>query len=79
LKRDVKPTYTGVNAGAARKQAALKCLYLVTRSIDATDVSGVASKNESSLKQIAKDFGISWSRLSNWMCQADVEDGIPPT
>jgi transposase len=39
------------------------------------DVVAVARKNESSLKQIAKDFGISESCLSNWMRQADVEDG----
>ncbi len=30
------------------------------------------------LKQIAKDFGISESCLTNWMKTADVEDGIKP-
>jgi transposase len=42
------------------------------------DVVAVARKNESSLKQSAKDFGISESCLSNWMRQADVEDGNRP-
>ena len=30
------------------------------------------------LKEIAKDFGISESCLTNWMRQADVEDGARP-
>ena len=30
------------------------------------------------LKQIAKDFGISESCLTNWLKTADVEDGIKP-
>mgnify|MGYP000592574228 CR=1 FL=1 len=31
-----------------------------------------------SLKQIAKDFGISEGSLTNWMKQADIEDGRRP-
>ena len=39
------------------------------------DVVAVARKGEASLAQIAKDFGISESCLSNWLRAADVEDG----
>lgn len=39
------------------------------------DVVAVARKGETSLKQIATDFGISESCLTNWMKAADVEDG----
>ena len=39
------------------------------------DVVAVARKGQSPLAQIAKDFGISEGSLSNWMKQADVEDG----
>lgn len=39
------------------------------------DVVAVARKRESTLKQIADDFGISESCLANWLNQADVEDG----
>ena len=39
------------------------------------DVVAVARKGESTIVQIAKDFGISEGSLSNWMKQADVEDG----
>ncbi len=42
------------------------------------DVVRVARKRESTLKQIAKDFGISESCLAKWMNQADVEDGSRP-
>ena len=42
------------------------------------DVVAVARKGEAPLKQIAKDFGISESCLSNWMRAADVEDGRRP-
>lgn len=39
------------------------------------DVVAVARKGEASLKQIAKDFGISGSCLNNWLRAADVEEG----
>jgi transposase len=42
------------------------------------DVVRVARKRESSLVQIAKDFGISDATLANWLKQADIEDGIKP-
>nr|WP_236565676.1 MULTISPECIES: IS3 family transposase [Nocardia] len=42
------------------------------------DVVAVARKGESSLTQIAKDFGISQSCLKNWLKQADIEDGARP-
>ncbi len=42
------------------------------------DVVRVARKGQSSLAQIAKDFGISEGTLSNWMKRADIEDGKRP-
>jgi transposase len=42
------------------------------------DVVRVARKRESTLAQIAKDFGISDATLSNWLKKADVEDGVKP-
>lgn len=42
------------------------------------DVVAVARKGEAPLAQIAKDFGISESCLSNWLKKADVEDGNRP-
>ncbi|WP_157533874.1 IS3 family transposase [Microbacterium sp. oral taxon 186] len=39
------------------------------------DVVAVARKGQAPLAQIAKDFGISEGSLSNWLKQADVEDG----
>src|SRR3954462_14714047 len=44
------------------------------------DVVQVARNREPGqhLKQIATDFGISDSCLTNWMNAADVEDGIKP-
>ena len=42
------------------------------------DVVAVARKGESSLRQIAKDFGISESCLHRWLQQADVDDGVKP-
>jgi transposase len=42
------------------------------------DVVRVARKRESTLAQIAKDFGISDATLSNWLKRADVEDGVKP-
>ena len=42
------------------------------------DVVAVARKGQGSLKQIAKDFGISEGSLANWMKQADIEDGHRP-
>ncbi|MDF1602260.1 IS3 family transposase [Nocardioides sp. YIM 152315] len=42
------------------------------------DVVAVARKGQASLTQIAKDFGISEGSLTNWMKQADIEDGKRP-
>lgn len=44
------------------------------------DVVRVARHREpdQTLKQIAKDFGISESCLTNWLKAADVEDGVKP-
>lgn len=44
------------------------------------DVVRVARGREAdqTLKQIAADFGISESCLTNWMKAADVEDGVKP-
>ena len=42
------------------------------------DVVRVARKRETSLVQIAKDFGISDATLSNWLKKADIEDGVKP-
>ena len=42
------------------------------------DVVAVARKGQASLTQIAKDFGISEGSLTNWMKQADIEDGNRP-
>jgi transposase-like protein len=44
------------------------------------DVVAVARSRESgvTLAQIAKDFGISEQSLSNWLKQADVEEGRKP-
>ncbi|WP_068158128.1 IS3 family transposase [Rhodococcus phenolicus] len=44
------------------------------------DVVRVARNREPGqhLRQIAADFGISESCLTNWLKQADVEDGIKP-
>ncbi len=42
------------------------------------DVVRVARKRESTLKEVAQDFGISESCLQNWLNQADVEDGTKP-
>lgn len=39
------------------------------------DVVAVARKGLAPLSQIAKDFGVSEGSLSNWMEQADIEDG----
>lgn len=42
------------------------------------DVVAVARKRESTLIQIAKDFGISEACLHRWLKIADVEDGVRP-
>ena len=42
------------------------------------DVVAVARKGEAPIAEIAKDFGISESCLTNWMKAADVEDGVKP-
>jgi transposase len=42
------------------------------------DVVRVARKRETSLIQIAKDFGISEATLHTWLKRADIDDGIKP-
>ena len=42
------------------------------------DVVAVARQGQPPLSQIAKDFGVSEGSLSNWMKQADIEDGRRP-
>ena len=42
------------------------------------DVVAIARRGEAPIAQIAKDFGISDSRLRNWLQAADVEDGKRP-
>jgi transposase len=42
------------------------------------DVVAVARKGESTLTQVAKDFGISEACLHRWLKLADVEDGVRP-
>ena len=37
-----------------------------------------AREPEQTIKQIAADFGISESCLTNWLAAADVEDGLKP-
>lgn len=39
------------------------------------DVVVVARKGEAPLKQVAKDFGISESSLTNWLKAAEAEEG----
>ena len=43
------------------------------------DVVAVTRKGQAPLSQIAKDFGISEASLTNWLKQADVEDGRRPS
>lgn len=40
------------------------------------DVVMVARRRESSMEQVASDFGISATSLKRWMRQADVDDGV---
>ena len=42
------------------------------------DVVAVARKGESTLVQVAKDFGISEACLHRWLKLADIEDGVRP-
>ena len=42
------------------------------------DVVAVARRGDTSIAQIARDFGISESCLRNWMRRADIEDGNRP-
>jgi len=42
------------------------------------DVVAVARKGDTTLTQIAKDFGISESCLHRWLKMADVDDGFRP-
>lgn len=43
------------------------------------DVIAVARKGETSVRQVAKDFGVSESCLARWLRLADREDGIGDT
>jgi transposase len=40
------------------------------------DVVAVALRKEAPLSQIARDFGISESRLHRWVKRAEIEDGV---
>lgn len=40
------------------------------------DVIAVARKGEASVRQVAKDFGVSESCLARWLRLADRDDGI---
>ena len=40
------------------------------------DVVAVARRKETSLRQIAKDFGISETCLHRWVQRAEIEDGV---
>jgi transposase len=42
------------------------------------DVVAVARKGESSIAQVAKDFGVSESCLQRWLKLADIEEGVRP-
>ena len=42
------------------------------------DVVAVARQGQAPLSGIAKDFGVSERSMSNWMKQADAEDGRRP-
>ena len=42
------------------------------------DVVAVARKGDSTIGEVARDFGISESCLRNWLSKADVEDGRRP-
>ena len=42
------------------------------------DVVAVARSKQSSMRQVAKDFGISEATLHNWLKRADIEDGVVP-
>ena len=39
------------------------------------DVVAVARQGEVSLKQVAADFGVSQASVTNWMRQADIDEG----
>jgi len=41
------------------------------------DVIAVARKGETSVRQVAKDFGVSESCLARWLRLADRDDGVP--
>ena len=40
------------------------------------DVVAVARRKETSLRQVAKDFGISETCLHRWVSRAEIEDGV---
>ncbi len=42
------------------------------------DVVAVARKGDSSVAQVAKDFGISEACLHRWLKAADIDDGVRP-
>ena len=40
------------------------------------DVVAVARRRESSMRQVARDFGISETCLQRWVKRAEIEDGV---
>jgi transposase len=42
------------------------------------DVVRLARQGDTSLVQLAEDFGISEASIYNWMKQADIDDGVRP-
>jgi len=42
------------------------------------DVVAVARKGDSSVAQVAKDFGVSEACLHRWLKAADIDDGVRP-
>jgi transposase len=42
------------------------------------DVVRVARKGDTSIEQLAKDFGVSDASIYNWLKQADIDDGVRP-
>ena len=42
------------------------------------DVVWVARLGDTSIEQLAKDFGVSDASIYNWLKQADIDDGVRP-
>jgi transposase len=42
------------------------------------DVVRVARQGDTSIEQLAKDFGVSDASIYNWLKQADIDDGVRP-